>query len=209
MKLGRSLRRWADRRSTDRSRVSVRRRLEQLEDRALKALPDLAASLYNQAGDVSLAHDMERRALQYWGSAIDAYLLEERVPPVRAIAKKILRVRPASLRSLCTLTWTAIASGDLVQARMHLRGYVPRAYAEGRERIASRHLRRMAEIVDDSDFREWLGELLLEHGDEQLADHILGLAYNEPSTLAYRSGRLDAVSSAALVGPAPWAGDPN
>jgi hypothetical protein len=208
MKLGNQIRRWAGRRNVDRSRVAARRRLEQLEDRALKAHADLAASLYNQAGDVSLAHDMERRALHYWGSAIDSYLLEARVPPVRAIAKKILRIRPASLRSLCTLIWTAIATGDLVQARAHLRGYVPRAYAEGRAQIAGHHLRRMAEIVDDSDFREWLGELLLEH-DERLADHVLGLAYNEPSTLGYRTGGLTAVSSAALLGPAQWPGDAN
>jgi hypothetical protein len=66
----------------------------------------------------------------------------------------------------------------------------------------------MAEIVDDSDFREWLGELLLEH-DERLADHVLGLAYNEPSTLGYRTGGLTAVSSAALLGPAQWPGDAN
>lgn len=203
MQLAGRLRRWTDRRGGD-SRIAVRRRLEQLEERASTARADLAAVLYNQAGDVSLANHMERRALRYWGSAIDAYLHEERVPSARAIAKKILRVRPASVRSLCTLAWMSIAAGDLAQARVHLASYVPRAYKEGRRDIAERHLRGMAEIVDDSPFREWLGELLLEHGDEQLANDVLGLAYNEPSTVGFRAAALNVVSAAALVGPSQW-----
>lgn len=107
----------------------------------------------NRAGDLCERAGDRARALGYYGRAIDV-LLEDGMPePARGLATKIVRIHPAAVRTLCTLTWLDLASHHMASVVVHLNEYVERAQGGGRQEIAGEQIYRMAHVVTDVEFR--------------------------------------------------------
>jgi len=128
----------------------------------------------NRAGDLCLKSGERSRALQYYGRAIDAMLEDGHPEPARGMAKKIIRIYPEAVRTLCTLTWLDLASRHTAMALVHLREYVEAAKTGKRAHLASEQILEMARAVTHLDFLEAaataLEELDAEDGAAQVRD---------------------------------------
>ena len=122
----------------------------------------------NRAGDLCYRADDRGRALSYYGRAIDAMLEDGQPEPARGLATKIVRIHPAAVRTLCTLTWLDLASHHMASVVVHLNEYVANARASGRHDLAGEQIHLMARVVADADFRCAAIDALdaLECGDE-------------------------------------------
>jgi hypothetical protein len=127
-------------------------RLADLEAQAKEASPGTRWVLFNRAGDASLKAGDRLRALQYFGRAIDALLEDDQPEPARAVAKKVIRLHPEAIRTLCTLTWLELASQKTESALESLAEYVRVAREGKREKMACGHIREMARLVGDPAF---------------------------------------------------------
>ena len=126
--------------------------LKDLETQAKQASPGTRWVLFNRAGDASLKAGDRLRALQYFGRAIDTLLEDDQPEPARAVAKKVIRLHPEAIRTLCTLTWLDLASRKVEMAVESLEEYV-RVSKEGqREKMACGHIAEMARLVKDEQF---------------------------------------------------------
>ena len=136
------------------SEGKLTQRLERLESEAEQAAPAYVGSTYNRAGDLALrAGDMER-AVGYYGRAIDAFLEDGQREAARGVANKIIRVRPGSVRTLCTLTWLDLASRHTATALLHLRDYVTAAKTVDETALAANQIFAMARLVPEAEFLE-------------------------------------------------------
>lgn len=127
-------------------------RLEKLESEAENAAPGYVGTSYNRAGDVALRSGDSDRAASYYGRAIDAFLEDGQREAARGVANKILRVRPRSVRTLCTLTWLDLSAKHSATALLHLRDYVAAARDVDEAALAARQIHAMARVVPDSEF---------------------------------------------------------
>jgi hypothetical protein len=84
--------------------------LKELAAEAERASPGARWAVFNRLGDAYLKADDRLRALRYFGKAIDALLEDDQPEPARAVAKKVIRLHPEAIRTLCTLTWLDLAS---------------------------------------------------------------------------------------------------
>lgn len=134
------------------SEARLTQRLEKLEEEAKNAAPGYVGSSYNRAGDVALRSGDEERAVGYYGRAIDAFLEDGQREAARGVANKIIRVRPAAVRTLCTLTWLDLAAKHSATAMLHLRDYVQAAQDVDETARAAGQIYEMARVVPDSEF---------------------------------------------------------
>ncbi len=114
----------------------------------------------NRAGDLCHKAGDQTRALQYYGRAIDAMLRDGHPESARGVAKKIVRIYPEAVRTLCTLTWLDLASGHMASAIVHLGKYVGAAIRGGRESLAGDQITEMARVVSESEFLDTAAEAL-------------------------------------------------
>ena len=127
-------------------------RLQRLESEAEQAAPAYVGSTYNRAGDLALRAGEMERAVGYYGRAIDAFLEDGQREAARGVANKIIRVRPGSVRTLCTLTWLDLASRHTATALLHLRDYVTAAKTVDENALAANQIFAMARLVPDAEF---------------------------------------------------------
>lgn len=127
-------------------------RLRALEAEFDADAPGAAGAPLNRAGDLALRHGQERRALAYYGRAVDSYLEDQQLEAARGVANKIIRVHPDAVRTLCTLTWLDLAARHLATALLHLRDYVEAAEREGREALAAEQIWHMARLAPLDEF---------------------------------------------------------
>ena len=127
-------------------------RLERMEAEAASAAPAYVGSTYNRAGDLALRAGDLRRAVSYYGRAIDAFLEDGQREAARGVANKIIRVRPGSVRTLCTLTWLDLASRHTATALLHLRDYVAAVKGADDRALAANQIFAMARLVADHEF---------------------------------------------------------
>jgi tetratricopeptide (TPR) repeat protein len=127
-------------------------RLETLEAEARSATPAFQGTALNRAGDLCLRVGDPKRALGYYGRAIDALLGDGQREAARGVANKIIRVHPEAVRTLCTLTWLDLAAGHQATALMHLRDYVSAAVRIEQEPLAADQIYGMASTTTDADF---------------------------------------------------------
>jgi tetratricopeptide (TPR) repeat protein len=132
--------------------VDSDRRLEELAAEAEKASPGARWAVFNRLGDAYLKAEDRVRALRYFGKAIDALLEDDQPEPARAVAKKVIRLHPEAIRTLCTLTWLDLASMKTPAAVGSLREYVNGAKEGGRERVACGQILEMARMATDPVF---------------------------------------------------------
>jgi hypothetical protein len=131
------------------------RRLKELAAEAERASPGARWAVFNRLGDAYLKADDRVRALRYFGKAIDALLEDDQPEPARAVAKKVIRLHPEAIRTLCTLTWLDLASMKTPAAVASLHEYVQAANNGKREQLACGQILEMARLVSDPEF---LGE---------------------------------------------------
>jgi tetratricopeptide (TPR) repeat protein len=150
----------------------LEKRLSELEAQANKASPGTRWVLFNRAGDACLKAGDRLRALQYFGRAIDTLLEDDQPEPARAVAKKVIRLHPEAIRTLCTLTWLDLASQKAESAIQSLAEYVGVAKEGGGEKMACGHIREMARLVADRTFLEAAGQALEDLGCPEDADQV-------------------------------------
>ncbi|MDH3270314.1 MAG: hypothetical protein OEN56_03215 [Gemmatimonadota bacterium] len=127
-------------------------RLARLEAEAERAAPGYVGSAYNRAGDLALREGRPEQAVDYYGQAIDAFLEDAQREAARGVANKIIRVRPAAVRTLCTLTWLDLAARHQATALLHLRDYVEGAREAGERARAATQIFEMAKLSHSSEF---------------------------------------------------------
>lgn len=148
--------------------------LHELEQKAKGAFPAVRASLMNRAGDLCVKEGKLHEALRYFGEAIDAYLEDQQPEPARGVARKILRIHPGAVRTLCTLTWLDLAAGHHRAAVGHLRDYVRAAEAAGRQELAKKAVLEMAGLAVDREFLEEAAQALDTLGARKDAERVRG-----------------------------------
>jgi len=163
--------------------VTLATALEELEQQAREASPGYDAQLYNRAADLCLNAGDRVGALKYLGRAIDAYLDTGRFNAAAVLCQKVLRISPEAVRARSTLTWLALGQGDVEGAERALADYVPAAQRAGQEVLATKQLRMMAEATPNQRLRETLAFWLIELGDHDGADQVLGELYAERNGL--------------------------
>ena len=136
------------------------RHLKELAAEAERASPGARWAVFNRLGDAYLKAGDRVRALRYFGKAIDALLEDDQPEPARAVAKKVIRLHPEAVRTLCTLTWLDLASMKIPVAVTSLRKYVEAAKAGNRERLACGQVLEMARLISDETFLEEAVEAL-------------------------------------------------
>jgi tetratricopeptide (TPR) repeat protein len=106
----------------------------------------------NRAGDVCVQRGENKRALEYYGRAIDTFLEDGQRDAARGVANKIIRLHPVAVRTLCTLTWLDLAAFHMGTAREHLREYWEAASREGRGGLARNEILEMARLIPQDEF---------------------------------------------------------
>lgn len=132
------------------------RRLEEeladFESASQQAGRGFQGSPLNRAGDVCVQRGEHRKALEYYGRAIDTFLEDGQRDAARGVANKIIRMHPVAVRTLCTLTWLDLAAFHMGTAREHLREYWEAAQREGRGGLARNEVLEMARLIPDAEF---------------------------------------------------------
>lgn len=192
----------------------IERQLKALEMQAEDAVPGFGAQFLNRAGDVCLEARLHRRALSYYGRAIDSYLHAGRYDAAAAVCRKLLRVSPRSVRARCTLAWLAIGKGMLGDAQKEIAEYVDAAERSARQEMAVSQLRMMAEATYHGGLLDVLAEQLDRLGDAVGAQKVRGAAVHlrelpNLHTAADEEALWEKVLSAALKGPRELLEDEN
>jgi len=138
--------------------------LRDLERRAADAPMGAGWTHLNRAGDMCLKADDTVKAVQYFGKAIDALLEDGQPEPARGVAKKVIRVHPEAVRTLCTLTWLDLAARQPTSAVLSLRCYADAAKRGGREDLAAEQIFIMARFTDNDSFLTEVVEVLSDLG---------------------------------------------
>ncbi|HSJ16297.1 MAG TPA: hypothetical protein VK939_17960 [Longimicrobiales bacterium] len=164
-----------------------RRLIEQLEDLQYKAEhahgPGGAATYWNQAGDLCLGAGRIAEGLNYYGRAIDTHVQADRFDAAAAVCQKVIRTAPTVVRARCTLTWLALGSGHEADARQHASRYVRAAEYARRDVLALLQLRRMVTVSETEELRTFIGEAMIELGDDTAADDLFGVLFRERNAL--------------------------
>jgi len=146
--------------------------LQALEQQARNASSGYETQFLNRAGNLCVEAGQPRRALGYYGRAIDAYLESGRFSAAEVLCQKLLRISPDAVRARCTLAWLAIGKGYHGGMEKELTDYVAAARRAGKEDLAAKQLRMMAEASLAADLRALIGEHLLDLGALADAEHV-------------------------------------
>jgi tetratricopeptide (TPR) repeat protein len=133
---------------------SIERDLEEMAAQAEKAPSGARWAIFNRLGDAYLKTGDRPRALRYFGRAIDCLLEDDQPEPARAVAKKVIRLHPEAVRTLCTLTWIDLASLRTSAALSTLRDYADAAKEGEARRLACGQILEMARLTADPRFLE-------------------------------------------------------
>ncbi len=167
---------------------SLKDELARLEREMEDATLDYVALLNSRAGDLCAGAGESDRALRYYGNAIDAFLDVGYYDSAAATCRRVIELSPAVVRARGTLAFLALGEGLQYlpfhgrleeNARRSIGEYVEAARRAGVEDLVMRRLAIMAEVTDNPQVREMIGSYLLELGDAEAADRVLGDVYAE------------------------------
>ena len=164
---------WIRRRMLRPAREELNRKLQVIEAAAGSAGDSACGQLFNRAGDLCLTAGGVRRALVYYGRAVDAYLKAGYTGPAAAMCRKILRSSPEAVRAHCTLACLAAHGKHFVEVESEVRSFVAASRRTRTERLTIPRLRLLAEAVEDPEVKRWLATQLDELGDELGARRVL------------------------------------
>ena len=200
------LRRFAGGREPDPD-SGLERELSTLEAQASAALPGYEAQFLNRAGDLCLGAGQRRRALSYFGRAIDACLIAGRYDAAGGVCRKLLRIAPRAVRTRATLAWLSLGKGHIGDARQEIEEYVKSAVREGQETRAVRQLAFMARATWNPDLRRLLAQHMTALGASAEARAVMAeleRTYDPRAvpTPEQQDALWEQVLKAALMGPA-------
>lgn len=134
--------------------------IKELEAEAATASHGARWAVFNRMGDAYLKAGDRVRALRHFGKAIDSLLEDDQPEPARAVAKKVIRLHPEAVRTLCTLTWLDLASMKTPTAIESLNAYVEGAKGAEQEHLAIAQILEMARIYSHSALMKAAAEAL-------------------------------------------------
>ncbi len=163
--------------------ASLTKELQSLERQAREASPGYETQFLNRAANLCQEAGHIDRALVYYGRAVDAYLESGRFSAAEVVCRKILKMAPQTVRARCTLSWLAIGKGHRTGTDEQVTAYVEAARFAGREPLAAKQIRMMAEAAPGVELRELLARHLLDLGDAEGADATFGRVFAEANGL--------------------------
>src|SRR5919205_1049644 len=92
-----------------------------------EASAEQRAFLLKRAGDVCVGLGEPRKALGWYGRAVDQHLELKQLVHAETLCRMIIYVEPNAVRARCTLTWIAIGEDRLPEAAEQLAAYVDAA----------------------------------------------------------------------------------
>lgn len=179
----------------------LEKRLKSLEEEAEIALPGFDAQFFNRAGDMCVEAQERKRALGYYGRAIDAYLRAGRYNAAGAVCRKLLRISPGAVRARCTLAWLSIGKGLLSDAQWEVDEYVQAAVDAGQADLARKQIRMMAEATYNPELRGLLADHLHKLGDSEKAEQLMDPEQASDQPREEAEALWSRVLRAALMGP--------
>jgi hypothetical protein len=144
------------------------------------AAPPQRAFLLKRAGDVCVSMNERRKALGWYGRAVDQHLHLGDSAQAALLCRMIVHVQPEAVRARCTLAWIAIATEQHADAVRELDAYVEAARHASQNALAAQQLGWMFEAAGSAGVREKVVAALRELGDAERAD-VLGAALAEGS----------------------------
>lgn len=156
--------------------------LTAIEDSLEAAAPRTRAILLKRAGDLCASMGESRRALVWYGRAVDQYLELRDTAAAGLICRMILYVHPDAVRARCTLCWIDIAAGRHEQAATRVWEYAEAARKAGQQQVAAQQLGWMFDAAGEGPLRERIVFALLRLGDEERAGSLS--QRHDPAALA-------------------------
>jgi hypothetical protein len=138
--------------------LSAEERLEVALRAVLDALPHATAPqraiLYKRAGDICVSVEERRKALGWYGRAVDQLLELGNAEEASRICRLIIFVQPDAVRARGTLTWIEIGTGQHERAIEHLMAYAHAAREAKQTVLAIQQLGWMYDVVTSPAVRE-------------------------------------------------------
>jgi hypothetical protein len=128
------------------------------------------ALLLKRAGDVCVAHGEPRRALPWYGKAVDQYLELGQPDQAAELCRLIISVQPDAVRARCTLTWIALGAERHAEVGWLLSDYVSAAIRAGQTALAERQLTWMFEATRSESTRARIVVGMLKLGETARAE---------------------------------------
>lgn len=143
--------------------------LKAVRDALPHATPRQRALLFKRGGDICVGLDERRKALPWYGRAIDQLLELGEGEEAARMCRLIIFVQPDAVRARGTLTWISIGMGDQEAAAEHLAAYTQAARQAGQIGLAAQQLSWMYEVATSQSLRERIAMEMRTLGDAQRA----------------------------------------
>jgi hypothetical protein len=144
----------------------LQRELDAIERRLAGTSPRNQSVLLKHAGDLCASMGERRRALGWYGRAVNLHLELGEASRAAALCHTILSIQPEAVRARCTLAWLAMAGGRTMEARQLVGEYAAAARAAGQDAMAAQQLTWMFEAADDGFLRHDIVRALRTLGDD-------------------------------------------
>jgi hypothetical protein len=178
---------------------SLQHELDAIEQRVAASPPRAQSLLLKQAGDLCASVGERRRALGWYGRAVNLHLELGEAPRASALCHMILTIQPEAVRARCTLAWLALAGGRTMETRELVEQYATAARGAGQNAMAAQQLAWMHEATGDVLLRRDLVRAVRSLGDE---DRALALSATRPLPAPAGPPRAVGPGAARHAGPA-------
>ena len=136
------------------------------------ATPSQRALLLKRAGDVCVGLGEPRKALGWYGRAVDQHLQMKAAEQAAVLCRLIIHVQPEAVRARCTLTWIALAQDRPKDAAEQLAAYVEAAKRAGQTEVAAQQLGWLFEAARSEQVRERIVVGMLALGQDAIAGEL-------------------------------------
>lgn len=128
------------------------------------------AVLLRRAGDICVRMGEPRKALGWYGRAVDQYLEMGESEQAARVCHEIIQVQPDAVRARCTLTWIALGAEKHAEAGRLLADYVSAALRAGQTELAAQQLGWMFDATRSESTRARIVVGMLKLGDTEKAE---------------------------------------
>lgn len=139
------------------------------------------AFLLKRAGDVCVGMGEPRRALGWYGRAVDQHLELGEVEQAATLCRLIIYVQPDAVRARCTLTWIAIGTDRHPEAAEQLGAYLDAARQAGQAEMAAQQLGWMFGVVSSPNLRRQIVAGMRALGEDARADAMAEALRSDPA----------------------------
>jgi hypothetical protein len=165
------------------------------------ASPAQRAFLLKRAGDICVSLDEQRRALGWYGRAVDQLMELGEAEEAARVCRLIIFVQPEAVRARCTLTWIAIGREQHAEALQYLGAYAEAARQAGQTALAAQQMEWMFDATPARPLRDRIVFEMCTLGDSDRADALVA-RLAEPPPPALHPDRLWSRVLDATVGAA-------